>query len=203
MKRVVKTNEERRREIVATARRLFIERGFAAVPVSAIVAEIGAAQGTFYYYFPTKEKVLDAIIEDYLQGLTSALDALAADPSLDPRSALERMTRAELGFDAERGRELCSIEGGDAHTRLFSNVISSLAPRYASIIMRGIAEGVFRTPDPDLIAETIILHVHFLFDREVLGWNQAEYKRRLDASARLIDVLLSLPLKSLDFSLSA
>jgi AcrR family transcriptional regulator len=198
--RISKSPEERRAEIIETARRLFVKEGFAGVSVKRIVGEIGVAQGTFYYYFATKEKVLDAIIEDYIRELCESFDAIAGDPAMDPRAALELMVRKEMGFDAERARELYSIEGGDVHTRLFHCITMSLAPRYLAAIERGIACGAFVTPSPDLIAETIILHVHFLFDRDVLGWNDEDYERRLTASARLLETLLQLPDESLNFS---
>jgi AcrR family transcriptional regulator len=197
--RISKSPEERRAEIIETARRLFVEEGFADVSVSRIVGEIGVAQGTFYYYFATKEQALDAIVEDYIRELCESFDAIASDPAIDPRTALELMVRKEMGFDAERARELYSIKGGDVHTRLFSSVTAKLAPRYQAIMERGIACGAFASPCPDLIAETIILHVHFLFDRDVLGWSDIDYERRLTASARLLEMLLQLPDKSLNF----
>jgi AcrR family transcriptional regulator len=198
--RISKSPGERRAEIVETARRLFVKEGFADVSVSRIVGAIGVAQGTFYYYFATKEQVLDAIIEDYIRDLCESFDAIANDPAIDPRTALELMVRKEMGFDADRARELYSIEGGDVHTRLFHCINASLVPRYQAVMERGIACGAFFTPSPDLIAETIILHVHFLFDRDVLGWSDVDYERRLTASARLLETLLQLPNESLNFS---
>jgi AcrR family transcriptional regulator len=199
MARTTKKPEERRGELVDAARRLFSAEGYGAVTVSRIVREVDVAQGTFYYYFATKEEVLDAVVASYIDGLDSRFAEIEADPSLDPRRAFEEMVRTEMSFDAERARELFAIHGVDMHTRIFSRTLLSLAPRYQAIIERGIASGIFTTPCPDLIAETIILHVHFLFDRDVLGWSEAEYGRRLGASAALLEVLLELPAGSFNF----
>ncbi len=65
MNRTSKPPEERRGEIVAAARKLFLENGFGAVPVSRILRSIGVSQGTFYYYFPTKEAALDAAHDNW------------------------------------------------------------------------------------------------------------------------------------------
>lgn len=51
-------DSSRRRELLATAKRLFVERGFSATSVSAIVREAGVAQGTFYLYFKSKQDLL-------------------------------------------------------------------------------------------------------------------------------------------------
>mgnify|MGYP001247193490 CR=1 FL=1 len=199
MARISKKPEERRAELVDAARRLFSAEGYGTVSVSRIVGELALAQGTFYYYFSSKEEILDAVVDDYVGALERRFTEIESAPSLGPRGAFERMVRAEMGFDAERTRELFAIQGVDMHTRIFSRILLGLAPRYLSIIERGIAAGDFKTQVPDLIAETIVLHVHFLFDRDVLGWSQAEYDRRLKASADLLEVLLELPLGSFDF----
>ena len=198
-KRSTKPPEERRAEIIQASRKLFLKEGFNDAAVSRIVRAIGVAQGTFYYYFSTKEQVLDAVIEEYVQDLGGAFDAILADATREPWTSLQLMVRTELGFDARRARELYSIKGGDVHTRLFSRVTAVLAPRYGMIIERGMARGGFSTPHPDLVAESILLHLHFLFDRDVLGWSPVQYARRLQAAERLIEVLLQIPAHSLDF----
>lgn len=53
--------EGRFRELMETATRLFMEQGYEETSVSDIVKACGVAQGTFYYYFKTKEDMLDAI----------------------------------------------------------------------------------------------------------------------------------------------
>jgi AcrR family transcriptional regulator len=202
MARQKKKPEERRAELVGAARRLFSAEGYSAVSVQRIVGELSVAQGTFYYYFASKEEILDAVVADYVDALAARLAELGSDPSLDPREAFQEMVRAEMGFDAERARELFAIQGVDMHTRIFSRTLLGLAPSYLAVIERGIAAGIFKTPCPDLIAETIILHVHFLFDRDLLGWSAAEYDRRLEASADLLGLLLELPQGSFHFGKS-
>jgi AcrR family transcriptional regulator len=200
MGRTTKKPEERRLELLDAMRRLFLSEGYHSVSVSRIVREVGVAQGTFYYYFPTKEAAFDALVEEALGRLVDEFERIASEPGIGAREALESMVRAEMSFDSGRLRELCGIEGIDVHTRLFARTIAVLAPRYQAVIERGLAAGLFTTPFPDLIAETIILHVHFLFDRDVLGWGADEYGRRLAAAAALIEVLLCLPIGSLNFS---
>ena len=47
-------HDERRRQILACARRLFSERGFAAVSTTEIAREAGVARGLLHHYFGTK-----------------------------------------------------------------------------------------------------------------------------------------------------
>ena len=64
--------KQRTRELIAdTARRLFAERGFEAVPVSEIAREAEVSEATVFNYFPTKEDLfyhrLEAFEEELLQ----------------------------------------------------------------------------------------------------------------------------------------
>jgi AcrR family transcriptional regulator len=66
--------KQRTRELIAdTARRLFAERGFDAVPVAEIAREAEVSEATVYNYFPTKEDLfyhrLEAFEEELLQSI--------------------------------------------------------------------------------------------------------------------------------------
>jgi len=56
MMRIVKEYDERRNEIIDTAKKLFITKGYNKSSVNDILNEIGIAKGTFYYYFASKEE---------------------------------------------------------------------------------------------------------------------------------------------------
>lgn len=62
--RVIKTEEERRSEILYTANQLFIEKGYDNTSISDILNKIGIAKGTLYYYFQLKEDIMNAIIDE-------------------------------------------------------------------------------------------------------------------------------------------
>src|SRR5437764_10720607 len=56
--------KQRTRELIAeTARRLFIERGFEAVPVAEIARAAEVSEATVFNYFPTKEDLLYSRLE--------------------------------------------------------------------------------------------------------------------------------------------
>jgi AcrR family transcriptional regulator len=77
-------DENKRVAILATAQRLFAERGYYGTSVADIAGEIDLPVGSIYTYFANKEAVLSAVIEEgwgeFLEGLKKAL-ALAASPT--------------------------------------------------------------------------------------------------------------------------
>ena len=60
--KTVKEGEVRRREILEAARELFVKKGYEQTSVNDILKIVDIAKGTFYYYFASKEEVLEAII---------------------------------------------------------------------------------------------------------------------------------------------
>lgn len=60
-----KDNEERRNEFMDTAEKLFKENGIVDTTINSIVKELDVAKGLFYYYFKSKDDVIDAISDKY------------------------------------------------------------------------------------------------------------------------------------------
>ena len=59
-----RTKAANREAILAAARRVFIDLGYGAASVRDIVRRTDLATGTFYNYFPDKESVLRALVDE-------------------------------------------------------------------------------------------------------------------------------------------
>ena len=55
-----KDNEERKNEFIDAAEKLFKENGIVETTISSIVKEMDVAKGLFYYYFKSKDDVIEA-----------------------------------------------------------------------------------------------------------------------------------------------
>ena len=62
-----------RQLIAETARRLFVERGFDAVPVAAVAREAEVSEATVFNYFPTKEDLVYQRMEAFETELLAAV----------------------------------------------------------------------------------------------------------------------------------
>ena len=198
MARRPRGTEERRAELLEAARRLFVREGFGEVSVSRIVREIGVAQGTFYYYFDSKEEALDALVRAEVAEVVARLRTVAEDPDLDPRQALQTMVRAQLDHGGARARELSAIRGADAHAKLLAGIVRALAPLYSATIHRGQLTQGLRPGDAALLGETLALLVHTLFDQELLSWTDDQYAYRRRMLAEFYGFILGAP-GGLDF----
>jgi AcrR family transcriptional regulator len=70
-----KPPEVRREELLDAAETRFLARGIAATSVDAIVAGAGVAKGTFYLHFDSKEQLLAALQQRFIDNLCSELRA--------------------------------------------------------------------------------------------------------------------------------
>lgn len=66
--------EDRPGDIVASALQVFAEKGFAGAKMDVIAARAGLSKGAVYLYFPTKEDVFRAVVE---QTVVPNIDAIA------------------------------------------------------------------------------------------------------------------------------
>ena len=87
--------EATRGRLVATARRLFAEKGFAATSTEEILGEAAVSRGALYHHFASKTDLFRATFEAVEDDLTAQILAAAAGSGeTDPMRILE------LGFDA-------------------------------------------------------------------------------------------------------
>jgi len=186
-----KPYQERRQELMAAAAKLFAERGYDATRVSDIVAAVGVSQATFFWYFPTKEHVLVAMMEEMVEELLR----LAAEMRRMGLSARERIVAlVAKTFDLFVPRlELVELFHrrlpAEELYRVQSGILSRLLDALAGIIAEGVARGEIEAPSPDITALLIVQMIHGASEATILpaaAENQATLDSVLAASQHLI-----------------
>lgn len=189
MIRTVKKASERRSDIISAARHLFQSKGYDKTTMQDVIERLGIAKGTIYHYFPSKEVLLEAVVEDIvninielMHGRIEKMDG----------NALEKLRVLIKGSNIAEANEgiLESLHkpGNEAlHTRLLAVTIVKHAPLYAMLIQQGCNEGIFQTEAPLECAEFMLAGFQFLIDRGIYDWTQEDIKRRLQAFPRLIE----------------
>ena len=84
----MKKGEKRKQELIGIAYRMFVSKGYEHTSVDDIIREAGIAKGTCYYYFKSKEQMLEEVIEMMLQAEAEKAKAvLRADLSVPEKIA--------------------------------------------------------------------------------------------------------------------
>ena len=162
MVRIMKAPEERRSELITTARKLFSTKGYEQTTVSDIVKAIGVAQGTFYYYFESKKDVLDAIIEELINEQQAILRTIVEDDSLSAIPKWTKAIRATNNWKIDHKDEMIELirlpimQEGILREKYRASSRQKISLVFAEIICQGIEEGVFVTEYPQETAEIVI-----------------------------------------------
>ena len=145
-------NPRRREDLVDAALRAFAANGVGGTSVDDIVRSAGAAKGTFYLYFASRDDVVTAVAERLVDGVGREMDAALAATG---RTAAERIcgiasAMTSVGASAHE-RELIEAlhqPGNEAvHDRLTGRITERLVPAVTVLIADGIAMGEFADQD--------------------------------------------------------
>jgi AcrR family transcriptional regulator len=111
------SGQERREEIIAAAKELFMTEGFAKVTTRAIAEKAGLSQTGVYLYFPAKEDILKAIGDETHDAISAEFDRAAAKPGA-PREIFRRLIHAYIDYGLSHPAEyhLTFTVGPDALT---------------------------------------------------------------------------------------
>lgn len=188
MARVVKSAAVRQDEILDVAQRLFMERGYDATPIQAIIDEIGIAKGTFYHHYPSKPALLDALVARIVEQSLAVAEPIVADPTLGAIDKLNALFLRVGAWKADR-RALLTAMHQAMHApsnlqlliRTQRESIDAMVPLVQRVIDQGVAEGVFDTPYSDQAAR-LVLELGVTLGREIGDALAGAGPRRLSAA---------------------
>ena len=149
----------RRRQLLATAKRLFLERGFDQTSVSAIVREAGVAQGTFYLYFKSKQALLPYFRADVLAHYQRAFEESTADRAQRADARLVRALARIHEIMAEQVpvvRVLRQATSSEEIEQIWLEGRETLSQPLAGLLAIGREDGSF-TVDDDRMAAHLAL----------------------------------------------
>ena len=85
------SGDDRRRTIVRTAAEAFLERGYRRVSMDDLAAQLAISKRTLYEHFETKEALLQAVVDRFMDSLERGGDELMADDSLSLEEKIEQI----------------------------------------------------------------------------------------------------------------
>lgn len=92
--RVSKDPGVRKQELVETALRLFLTKGYENTSVRDILREIKGSPGMFYYYFSSKEEIFEEAINYYVENYIKELSHIFKDENLPLQEKYQKVVNA-------------------------------------------------------------------------------------------------------------
>ena len=165
--------EERRRQILDEAIRCFAAKGFRGTTIRDLAAGVGLTEAALYRYFPSKEALYQAIIDEKIAA-PDPIEALeAAARAGDDRAVFTGLAQSFLeNVDADPSflRILLhtGLEDHELSAPFFERRIRRQREFVAGYIERRAREGAFRKLDSKLCARAFLgMVVDYMIVREV------------------------------------
>lgn len=157
--RISKNPEERKKELIEIAEQLFITKGYEQTAVSDIVKEAHVAQGTFYYYFKTKEEILDLITDRYIRFNFEGYEKIANEKGPDALEKIIKIFQFSSSFRNNRHgliQYLHEDKNAHLHLKFERKLPLMIAEPLSKIISQGVKEKIFNTAFPQEAAKAFI-----------------------------------------------
>ncbi|MEA5095126.1 hypothetical protein SDC9_78447 [bioreactor metagenome] len=182
--KTVKEGEVRRREILVAARELFVSKGYEQTSVNDILKVVDIAKGTFYYYFSSKEEVLEAIILDIVEEGARRAENVLKDKSVPLVNRIMMAIMAQTpefeGSD-EIKEEMHKVENTKLERLYLRAMLKRMTPVLEEPVLEGIERDMFHMEYPTECIESILLLGHMMFDCDVFEWKMEDYPKKIKA----------------------
>jgi AcrR family transcriptional regulator len=156
-------------ELLDAALDVFAEKGFAAARMEDIAARAGAAKGTIYLYFPSKEAVFEALVRSAVIPNLERAEALAAAHEGPVEPLLRRLMAAVVPVVRDsRLVFLPRLLIGELYkfpqlARFYRREVIERGLRLiARLHRRGVEGGEFRPQDSEAVAKLVVAPVLLL-----------------------------------------
>lgn len=172
-KRVYKSPEARRADILNAARDVFNTIGFSDAKIVDITDAADIGKGTFYQYFETKDHVLAALWAEYVDAFIVTTQAMLAAEE-DQWTTVDRLLTSLIDHAVENA-ELHRLVYGSGNAKaleLCRDSNTQVVDLICAFIVRGASDGAFRSRNPDWTFRMIYHAAHGLLG-DLIARNQS------------------------------
>lgn len=196
-------------QILDAFQELLDSKDIQSITVSEIAQKAGIGKGSIYYYFPSKDAILDALVErNYEKPLNTA-------KSLADQTDISYFTRMAMVFQACRNSSTELLRKGTScrksmlpdnshenayfHQRYLTHLITELKPVLTEIIIQGNDNGDMHFNHPAALAEIVLIVLSVKMDNTIVPSSPEEIEETIQGLISLLENGIENPPGSLDF----
>ncbi len=194
--RIVKEYDERKNEIIDAAERLFRTKGYEKCTVNDILKEVAIAKGTFYYYFKSKEEVMDAMVSRFTEIVIGRAEEILKNKNLNPEEKLLHAfmaMRINDKVDHEMLEELHKTENALLHQKTLKQIVTEMAPILVRIIEEGIQKKVWSCRYPLQYMQIFLAASLTLTDEGIFELDSDSQSKVMEALISMLEKMLDVP----------
>ncbi len=184
---------KKRNQILDALQHLLESKEIQEITVSEIAKTAGIGKGSIYYYFPSKEAILEALIQrNYEQPLRTAKN-LAAQSNISPFTRMAMIFQACRNSSSELLRHrsspanLRTHEGTLIHQKYLEHLVRELKPTLTQIIEQGIKAGEIHFDRPAALAEIVLIVLAVKLDNFFIPSSDEEIEETIQGLISLLE----------------
>ena len=164
----------KKQTIIESALKLFISKGFEGTSVREIASDARVNVAMINYYFVSKEKLFESVVEYRASFLQGIFTELVNNTKLTPIEKMDIVIdqTIERKFSNSEFHHLLHRELSLEHRPQLRNAISDILlknmKQVKKIIQNGIKDGVFKPVDIELTLTTMLGTIHYLLTSDTM-----------------------------------
>ena len=186
--------KNRKEELLEIAYRLFITKGYDNTSVDEIISEANIAKGTYYYYFTSKEEMLDQVINNIIEK-----EIITAKEYLNKPLTVEQKLCGVINSLRPSDNETSIVNALNdennlkMHKKYCGKLIESATVILKEVVQEGIKKGTFNCDNIDERIKVILIIGNELFD------NNQFNKKEIDVFIDTVEKILGAKKGTMNF----
>lgn len=201
-------NEIKYNKILDALQKLLENRDMRTISVDEIARKAGIGKGSVYYYFPSKDAILEALIERTYEKPIQTAKNLAGQTSVSPFTRMAMIFQACRSSSSEfLGQSTTATLTGAPeksliHQKYLHYLISELKPVLTEIIRQGIDSGEIHFDYPAALSEIVLIVLSVKLDNTLVPSTPDEIEETILGLISLLEKGTENPKGSLNFLIS-
>lgn len=173
------------------------------ITVDMIAKNAGIGKGSIYYYFKSKEEIIDAVIErSWSKAICEYFVNISSQSSTPEKLKLLFRSMLTKEFRDRSRNVIIPLHVQDdllLHHKMIMTAIRTVSPILTEILEEGRDNGSIRTEAPKESAEMIVAMLTFLLDNSFFPSDNDATYRKLKLYAKVLEVCFQTEKGSFDF----
>ncbi len=198
-------NQTKYNKILDALEELLSDKNIQTISVSEIAQTAGIGKGSIYYYFPSKDAMLEALVKRCYEKPLETAKNLSRQTDVSPFTRMAMMFQACRTSSSEFLKEgtpanlTSAQEQAFLHQKYLTHLIVGLKPELTEIIRQGIDSGEICFDHPEALAEIVLIVLTVKLDNTLVPSSQEEIEETIRGLISLLEKGSGNPEGSLNF----
>lgn len=192
----------RRQEIMQTALKMFIEKGYEKTTTNDILKALNLSRGGLYHHFESKEAILDAAIKELFLSEINRITTMIDSDSISAPEKLKYLIETESPTQPmleEVKNIVLTRYNPTLIMHLLKIKLEVITPLFTKIIEQGIGEGVFDCKYPEEVSKISIILSTLLFTDTMISMTVEEADRMITVFQNAAEAMVGAKPGTFDF----